>query len=217
MRLKVSNTRGFFSELAFYFFGFLLFFKVFLVHAAEQQAPPPEFYRGLNLTLRPSAKFKLPLPSPAGAGEIQIQYRFQWGDPLWKQPDITDVSMVLGTVASVPIFVRNFVDKIFLREDSVLKVGGEELPLTCVYIDAKDNRFSGKNTPLIPDFFFSVYLVVGSFDCQGPINPGWPFNGKERELWNTYLYYEIRDPTLMLPTAVKLRYRSNEYSLVLGG
>ena len=60
-----------------------------------------------------------------------------------------------------------------------------------------------------------VYLVANDYSCTGPINPGWPDNGGKEETWDTYVYFEIRDPTIMLPVEAHLRYRWNEYKSVL--
>ena len=74
-----------------------------------------------------------------------------------------------------------------------------------------DNRFTGKTGPLIPDFVIEVYLVANDYTCTGPINPQWPVSSPKKETWDTYVYYEIRDPTIMLPTEIKVNYRWEEY------
>ncbi len=94
-------------------------------------------------------------------------------------------------------------------------IGERKLPLTCVFIHGQDHRFSGKDDPLFPDLLLKVYLVANDFSCTGPLNPGWPSNGGKMETWHTYLYYEVRDPTIMLPVEIKLRDFWNEYSAIL--
>ena len=108
-------------------------------------------------------------------------------------------------------WIRNFWDKVFVTDDSNLVLNGETIPITCIFINGQDNRFSGKDTPLIPDFFMQVYLVANDYTCTGPINPNWPLASGKKETWDTYVYYEIRDPTIMLPTEIKIRYRWEEY------
>ena len=57
--------------------------------------------------------------------------------------------------------------------------------------------------------------MANDFSCQGPIRPGWPRTGGNKENWDTYLHYEIRDPTIMLPQDALIRYRWNETKAVL--
>lgn len=160
------------------------------------------FYRALTLKVRSSGMFRVPVP---GTSDQSFSYELKFGLPIFDQPIISD--FYLGPDNSQ--FVRNFWDKVLVLDGSTLKLGNDEVPLTCVFIEGQDNRFSKKDTPLIPDFLLRVYLVANDYTCLGPINPGWPSVGK-KESWDTYLYFEIRDPTIMLPTEVKLRYRWNE-------
>jgi hypothetical protein len=104
-----------------------------------------------------------------------------------------------------------------LKDGSVLKLGDEQLPLTCIHVSGQDNRFSGKKTPLIPDLIFKIIFVANDFSCSGPITPGWPESGGRKEAWSTYLFYVVKDPTIMLPVDAKIRYRWNEFEAVLAG
>ncbi len=162
------------------------------------------FYRDFTTKIRSSANFKVAVP-----GNVQFGFRYQlkFGVPLFSEPILGDLPLGWDTNR----FLRSFWDKVFLLDESTLQIGNEQIPLTCVFIDGQDNRFSGKDSPLIPDFLIKVYLVANDFTCTGPLNPGWPESGGKRETWDTYAYFEIRDPTIMLPTEIKLRYRWTEY------
>ncbi len=164
-------------------------------------------YRALTLNVRPEARFRIPMPSQ---GDLAFSYRFKVGTAKFDKPLSYEFQLEPG---SQRVF-RHFWDKVYFLDDSYLLVGGEKVPLTCVYVNGQDNRMS-KDSPLIPDFVLRVYLVANDYTCSGPINPGWPGNGGRRELWDTYVYYEIRDPTIMLPTEIKLRYRWNEFPGIL--
>ena len=114
-------------------------------------------------------------------------------------------------------FFRSFWDRILFTDDSFININGEKLPLTCIFIIGQDNRFTDPkmNSPLLPEFILKVYLVANDYSCQGPMKPGWPATGGRQENWNSYIYYEVRDPTIMLPVDAKLRYRWNDYNVVL--
>ncbi len=112
-------------------------------------------------------------------------------------------------------FYRIFFDRIFLKDGSTLHVGGQDLPLTCVFVSGQDNRFSGDHNPLFPQFILKVHFVANDFSCVGPINPGWPGSGGKKEAWDTYVHYSIKDPTIMLPVDAGLRYRWNEFEALL--
>lgn len=160
-------------------------------------------YRAMDLKIRAKSSFRVPMPS---GGDLSFTYELKLGNPKFLEPLVNDFFLTAGTDK----FIRNFWDKIYLQDGSVLNVGGESVPLTCVFVRGQDNRFSQKDTPLLPDFVLRVYLVANDFTCLGPINPGWPNNGGKRETWDTYVYFEIRDPTIMLPTETKIRYRWTE-------
>jgi hypothetical protein len=169
---------------------------------------PATLYRQLTLAIRTSGNFQVPMPARGG---LDFSYELQFAAPKFAQPLIGDFYLNAGTDK----FVREFWDKVLLKDGSFLSVDGQQIPLTCVFIRGQDNRFSGKDTPLTPDFILKVYLVANDFTCTGPINPGWPANGGKKETWDTYFYFEIRDPTIMLPTEGKIRYRWSEFPAIL--
>lgn len=165
-------------------------------------------YRDLTLKLRTSGSFRVPMPSN---GDLAFSYEVKFGAPRFSEPITYDFS--LGPDKDK--FYRHFWDKVFFLDGSYLLVGGEKVPLTCVFISGQDNRFTKKDTPLIPDFVLKVYLVANDYTCTGPVNPAWPANSKKKEMWDTYVYYEIRDPTIMLPADAKIRYRWAEFPAIL--
>lgn len=163
-------------------------------------------YRDLTLQVRQKGSFKIFLP------ETLVKYEFEWGEPALQEPAIANFRFDTGTEN----FYRVFIDRIFLKRGaSFLFIGERKLPLTCIFIKGHDNRFSGKDTPLVPDLLLEVYLVANDSSCTGPLNPGWPFSGGRPETWHTYLYYEVKDPTIMLPVEIKLRDFWNEHSAIL--
>jgi len=166
-----------------------------------------QFYRDFTLKVRTKGTFKVPMPSN---GDLFFNHEFKLSTPLWELPKMFDFSLD----ADKKKFYRHFWDKYFFQDGSYLQVGGEKVPLTCIFLSGQDNRFS-KESPLIPDFVMKIYLVANDFTCTGPINPGWPGNGGKKETWDTYVYYEIRDPTIMLPAEVKIRYRWVEFPAVV--
>ena len=175
---------------------------------AQELSQEIDFYRNFTLKVRPSGNFKIPMPSN---GDLRFSYEFKFANPLFEKPIVYDFSLDENKTT----FYRHFWDKIFFQDGSYINVGGEQVPLTCVFLSGQDNRLSGKDTPLIPDFFMKVYLVANDYTCTGPLNPGWPNNGGKKETWDTYIYYEIRDPTIMLPTEIKVRYRWVEFPAIL--
>ena len=182
----------------------LLIFAIALQAGASEQ---PAFYRKFTEKVRSEGVFKIPMPAN---GDLQFNYKFMWDTPIYKEPRLADVPVAAGASE----FFRSFWDRIAVKDGSVLKLGDEEIPVTCIYISGQDNRYS-KTSTLFPDYVIRVYIVANDFSCVGPINPGWPQNGGKKEMWDTYLYYEVRDPTIMLPTEVHLRYRWNEFKAVL--
>ena len=173
------------------------------------KAPDVQFYRDLTLKIRKTGEFSIPFPGV----QSSINYSFEFDQPVYDIPIMNDTQM--GSKDSY--FYRIFFDRILFKDGSYLQVNGEKLPLTCIFISGQDNRFADKKlySPLLPEFVLKVYLVANDFSCQGPITPGWPQTGGKEEHWDTYLYYEIKDPTIMLPMDAKLRYRWNEYNVVL--
>ena len=176
--------------------------------AETASANQSALYRDMTLRVRPSGAFKVPMP---GNGDLAFNYEFKFGAPKLSEPIVSDLYMGPETDR----YIRNFWDKIFLEDGSYLLLDGQKVPLTCIFIRGQDNRFSQKDTPLIPDFVLRVYLVANDFTCTGPINPGWPENGGKKETWDTFFYFEIRDPTIMLPTEARVRYRWNEFPAIL--
>ena len=176
---------------------------------AEMSTPvQSEFYREMTLKVRPSGTFKVPMPS---GGDLSFNYEFQFGAPKFTQPIVSDFYLN----AETDKYVRDFWDKIFLQDGSYLLLDGQKVPLTCIFVRGQDNRFSQKDSPLIPDFVLKVYLVANDFTCTGPVNPGWPSSGGKKDTWDTFFYFEIRDPTIMLPTEARVRYRWNEFPAIL--
>lgn len=178
--------------------------------AIAEKPPGLDFYRDLTLKVRKTAEFSIPFPGL----QSSISYSIEFGRPVYDVPMLSNFQS--GTSGDT-YFYRSFFDRILFKDGSFLLVNGEKLPLTCIFIDGQDNRFADKKeySPLLPEFVLKVYLVANDFSCQGPIKPGWPGTGGREENWNTYLYYEIKDPTIMLPMDAKLRYQWNEYNVVL--
>jgi hypothetical protein len=174
--------------------------------ADVQPGTPEAEYRALTLKIRPKGRFKVPMVGTSP----EFNYAMNFGAPLFEKPIVNDF-----VLSDPKYFFRNFYDKVFLEDGSYLKVNGEEIPLTCVFVKGQDNRYSGKSGPQFPEILLKIYLVANDFTCTGPINPGWPENGGKKETWDTYLYYEVRDPTIMLPTEITLRYRWNESHAIL--
>lgn len=168
-----------------------------------------DYYRALTLSVRESATFKIALPN----GEDTVfSYNLEFADPVYQMP-------IWGNLVLDPNspnkFYRTFYDRIFLKDGSKINVGDDFLPLTCIFIKGQDNRYSGNTSPLFPKIVLKVYLVANDFSCIGPINPGYPDNGGKEETWDTYLNFEIRDPTIMLPVDSLFRYRWNEFKAIL--
>ncbi|MFV8249510.1 hypothetical protein [Bdellovibrio bacteriovorus] len=179
-------------------------------HKAGSSVRVPEStdYRAMTLRIRSVGEFSIPFPGV----QSSIKYHFDFDKPVYDLPMVSDHHVGLNE----RFFYRMFWDRVLFKDGSFLEINGEKLPLTCVFIDGQDNRFSNENpSPLFPEFVVRVYLVANDYACQGPKRAGWPQIGGKEESWDTYLYFEIRDPTIMLPTEAKIRYRWNEYHLVL--
>ena len=175
--------------------------------ALADETPTAPFYRDLSLRVRPEGAFQIPLP---GNTLLEFNYHFAMGSPIYKNAIIQDMQLTHSAN-----FFRMFWDRLSFQDGSYLQFGNEKVPLTCMFIVGQDNRFMGPKNPLMPDTILKVYLVANDYSCTGPINPGWPSNGAKKETWDTYLYFEVRDPTIMLPTEVKVRYRWNEFQAIL--
>ncbi len=164
-----------------------------------------EFYREMVLNIRKEGFFELALPT---ADRPLIYYQFEWPESLPEMREPIDLPI------GADKFYRIFFDRLLFKDGSYLSIGEEKLPLTCLFVEGQDNRFSGKDTPVLPQILLKIYLVANDFSCTGPLNPGWPGNGMRKENWDTFLYYEVRDPTIMLPVEARLRYRWNEFAIV---
>ncbi len=171
--------------------------------------PGPEYYRGLTLKIRPSGQFKVPLPDGSSK---PIKYKLEFGTPAYQAPIIGDYPW---DIDNPKLIWRSFWDRVFLKDGSSIEVGGELIPLTCVFVAGQDNRASGNKNPLIPKIIMKVFLIAKDYSCQGPIRPGWPSSGGRKENWDTYLHFEVRDPTIMLPQDAMVRYLWNEFPAVL--
>lgn len=165
-------------------------------------------YRNLTLRVRSFVEFMVPFPGLKSS----ITYSFEFSEPAYEFPIISDIHMTSSPV----YFYRHFWDRIFFKDGSYMEINGERLPLTCMFISGQDNRYGQKDSsPLFPEFVIRVYLVANDYSCQGPKKPGWPEVGGKEENWDTYIHYEIKDPTIMLPVDAKIRYRWNEFNMVL--
>jgi hypothetical protein len=204
------HLQGKIMKTSIRFFLFLLIILSTNAFSATANNIDPEvvkYYRDLTLRIRSSAEFKVPM---IGSDQT-YSYELKFADPVYKDPMVGD--LVLGNDPTK--FYRSFFDRIMLKDGSYALINGEQIPLTCIFINGQDNRNSGNTDPRFPQFIMKVYLVANDFSCVGPINPGFPSNGGKEEAWDTYLYFEVRDPTIMLPVEAKIRYRWNEFHSVL--
>jgi hypothetical protein len=192
----------------------LVFLTLQITNVASAEPRPPNddetlaTYRALSLKVRAKGDFRIAMPSN---GDMAFSYELKFGAPKFERPLFADFFLDAENTR----LTRMFWDKVYLEDGSYLKLGGENIPLTCVFVKGQDNRFSRNESPLIPDFVLKIYLVANDFTCTGPINPGWPGNGGKKELWDTYFYFEVRDPTIMLPAEAKVRYRWSEFPAFL--
>ena len=194
--------------------GLALISSSYFSSALAGSITPPDasFYREFTKKIRAMGDFKVPVP---GNTDFSFHYELAESQPLlptFKDPLVSDLAAVPPVATGI---YRNFWDKMLLKDGSYIQLGTEKIPLTCIFISGQDNRFLTGKGPLFPDFFLKVYLVANDYACTGPINPGWPGNGGKKELWDTYIYFEVRDPTIMLPTEIHLRYRWAEYPAFL--
>ena len=168
-----------------------------------------EYYRELTLKIRSETTFKIPMPD---GRDMFYDYKFEMGDPIYPEPIVSDIPVLFDNQNH---FFRSFFDRIWLKDGSYVKIAGEQVPLTCVFVSGQDNRYSGNDSPIFPQFIMKIYIVANDYACKGPIRPGWPETGGRRENWDTYVHYEVRDPTIMLPVETGLRYRWNEFTSIL--
>lgn len=175
----------------------------------SKHTPNPEEYRALTLKIRTDGHFRIYMPN----GQHQdVKYHLKFASPLWEKPIVSDFPHSSEKQHS---FTRSFYDKVFLDDESYLEVGGEQVPLTCVYVNGQDNRFANIDSPLFPEFIMKIFIIANDYSCQGPIRKGWPSTGGKKEAWDTYLHYEVKDPTIMLPQDAVVRYRWNESNAIL--
>ena len=188
----------------------LLFISAGYASAAEPKIDQsPEFYRSQVLRIRQMASFKVPSP----VGDTEVTYSLKFAKPAvgYELP----LTHILDWDRATPnTYYKLFWDRIFVEDGSTLKIKNEVLPVTCVYVDGQDNRKSGTDSPLFPNLVLKVYVVANDFDCEGPINRGFPSNGGREEAWDSYMFYMVKDPTIMMPVESKLRYRWNEFETV---
>ncbi|MBC7539419.1 MAG: hypothetical protein H7281_11405 [Bacteriovorax sp.] len=185
---------------------------LFLVQISTQAFASPtvedlNYYRQLTQAIRTQAQFKVSLINQ----DEFYDYSLELGEPVYNEPIVSD----LPVMDQSDKFYRNFWDRIYLKDGSRVVINGEEVPLTCIFVSGQDNRYSGLTDPRFPQFIMKIYLVANDFTCVGPKNPGWPNNGAKEETWDTYLYYEVKDPTIMLPVEAKIRVKWNEFKSVL--
>lgn len=164
------------------------------------------YYRQLTNSIKPQSQFKVSLLNR----DEFYDYSIELGKAIYDHPIISD----LPIMDQPSYFYRNFWDRILLKEGSVVTINGQKIPLTCIFVSGQDNRNMGINDSYFPQLIIRVYLVANDFSCTGPINPGFPGKGDKEEAWDTYLYFEINDPTTMLPVEAKIRYKWNEFRSV---
>lgn len=187
---------------------FLIFISSVSAFAKPASSAEKKFYRDLVFKVREQAEFKVPMPN---GNDMHFSYFLKLDSPKFPEP----VSFEYEFNENGPKFIRYFYEKVFTKDGSYIEVGGEQIPLTCIHVSGQDNRFSGKSGPLIPDYILKVTFVANDWTCQGPIKPGWPKTGGKKEAWETYVHYEVTDPTIMLPIEAGLRYRWSEFDAIL--
>lgn len=189
----------------------ILSFALPLIAQAKVTEKDYQEYRSFTNRIRKKATFKIPMP---GGGDQIYKYELELGEPIYDKPKVGEYPTDDALNGGRKLVYRSFWDRIWLKDGSYALIGGEKVPLTCIFVSAQDNRMSGTPNPRFPEFIMRIYLVANDYTCTGPLNPSWPSNGGKKEMWDTYIHYEVRDPTIMLPTEPKIRYRWNEWLAV---
>jgi hypothetical protein len=181
---------------------------------AESNADREE-YRNLTLATLPDGAFRIPMPEgPA----MNFTYHLEFGEP-YRHPPFNGEPYVMefpDLTGDRTKFWRGFFDKVFLKDGSYIQFNDEKVPLTCIFVDGQDNRNAdpGGNFPR-RQFIMKIYLVANDYQCMGPKRNDYRGGGRLRdEAWETYVYYEVHDPTIMLPMEAHLRIRWNELAAV---
>lgn len=187
---------------------FLIFVSSVSAFAKPASQAEKKLYRDLVFKVREQAEFKVPMPN---GNDMHFSYSLKLDSPKFPEP----VSFEYEFYENGPKFIRYFYEKVFAKDGSYIEVGGEQIPLTCIHVSGQDNRFSGKSGPLVPDYILKITFVANDWTCQGPIKPGWPKTGGKKDAWETYVHYEVTDPTIMLPIEAGLRYRWSEFDAIL--
>lgn len=177
-----------------------IFFALILMSPWLANAGSAKHYRDLIMRVRSEGAFKIPMPD---RGDLNFKYKMQLDKPKWDLPIVTPYD---------GLFIQ-FWDKIFLKEGSYMELNGEQIPITCIHVSGRD--LGKSENPQIPQYIITFFFIANDWTCTGPINPNYPRYSPRKEAWDTYLHYDVKDPTIMLPTEAGLRYRWNEYEAVL--
>jgi hypothetical protein len=167
----------------------------------KPKAESAQFYRDLILRVRTEGEFRIPM---ADRGDQFFRYKMEIDTPKWTLPVVSEDTLV-GVI--------DFWDKIMLKDGSFIVLNGEEIPLTCIHVKGRDLGKSG--IPTVPRFIITFFFVANDWTCTGPMNPDYPKFSPRKDAWDTYLHYDVRDETIMLPSEVGLRYHWNEFDAQL--
>lgn len=171
----------------------------------QHEAELRTFYRELALKIRNDSTFSIPMPD----ADREVHISFNWGEPKNTEPQVFPSVQSDGTTE------RYFFDPIFTKDGSYMMIGERKVPITCLHIFGRDSRELVNPNPTFPKLLLFVRIVANDFSCVGPKKPGWPETGGREETWDTFIYYKIPDPTIMLPVDAVLRWRWNEYNAIL--